>query len=170
MLADLRTRYQPDLGSQPVALPGVSGALVVETVMRSARDGGTVLIAPSSLATLLPSMRKFPADFIDGLVPVAGIGELLLAFIVGPAVPEHIRTLFGYVEWVRSHPASNSFGVPALGTAPHFVGNELARLADLSLHAVAYKGTLALAQDVQSGSVPAAVTMIPADPRTNVES
>ncbi len=160
ILTELRGDYEPDLGTRAIVVPGAAGMLALETIRRSPRDGATVLISPSSVLTMTPAVQGARADPADEVLPIAAIGTIPFGFIVGPAVPARIGTLSEYLAWVRTNPAANSYGVPGLGTAPHYVGTEMSRLADLSLRAVGYKGSLALAEDVANGSIPAGLTVV----------
>jgi len=160
LLSAIRANYQPDLGVQPVAMPGLAGGVAMETVAKSPPDGSTVLLAPSTMLSLAPLVWKKPVDPSDSLVPVAGLGQFALGFIVGPAVPAEVMTMSDYILWVRANPRSNSYGVPGLGTATHYVGAEISRLADAPLRVVGYKGVLGLMEDVATGSIPAVVAPV----------
>jgi tripartite-type tricarboxylate transporter receptor subunit TctC len=157
LLDELHSRYQPDLGSRPVIIPGGAGRVAIETVSRSDPDGATVLIAPSTMLSLVPIIMKPASDPADTLIPVAGIGELVLTFSVGPSVPAQVRTMADYVEWVRSNPRQNSYGVPGLGTATHYVGAEVSRLADVQLRVAGYRGSAAIIEDIATGKIPAGI-------------
>ncbi len=161
ILVGMQGRYRPDLGSRLVLMPGHSGALAAETVLRAPADGSTVLVAPSAFLTLLPATRTLADDPVDHLVPVAGLGESTVAFIVGPAVPATVRTMDDYIRWVQVNPVLSTYGVPGLGTAMHFVAREVAATAGISLKAVDYRGPPAVLDDVVSGAVPAAFTVMP---------
>jgi tripartite-type tricarboxylate transporter receptor subunit TctC len=160
ILTELRGRYEPDLGTKVIIVPGAAGMQALETVNRSPRDGATVLISPSTVLTLAPAVRGTRADPADQLVPIAGIGMVSFGFVVGPAVPARIGTMSEYFAWVRNNPAANVYGVPGLGMAPHYVGTEISRLADLPMRAVGYKGSMALTEDVANGTIPGGVTVV----------
>lgn len=161
LLDAIRADYRPDLGDKVVVMPGASGGLAIETVARAPLDGSTVLIAPSSVWTL-PSSEPRPVDPAEALLPVAAIGAAPFAFMVGPAVPATVRTMPDYLRWVRDHPARNGYGVPGLATNTQVIGAELSRRADVALRVTGYKGPLALFDDLVSGAIPAALTLIPA--------
>ena len=160
LLTEVHGHYEPDLGTKVIIVPGGAGSQALEMVNRSPRDGAIVLISPSTVLTMTPALRKSSIDAAGDLIPIAAIGSIPFGFIVGPGVPAHVRTMSDYFAWVRANPASNSYGVPGLGTAPHYVGSEMSRLADVPMRAVGYKGSLALAEDVANGSVPAGMTVV----------
>lgn len=161
ILTALQKEYRPDLGSKPVFLLGGSSALSVDTALKSPLDGSTALIAPSAFLTLLPEIRKLPDDPVRRLVPVAGIGETTIALIVGPKVPASIRTIAAYFEWMRDNPMMASYAVPGLGTAMNFIGHEVMQAAGITAKAVNYRGPQPMLEDVVSGAIPAAFTVVP---------
>lgn len=160
LLDTIRPGYRPDLGDKVTVLPGASGSLAIDAVARSPLDGSTVLISPSSVWTL-PSPEPHAIDPADALVPVAAIGAVPFAFMVGPAVPATVRTMPDYLRWVHDNPGRNGYGVPGLATDTRFIGTELSRRADVALRVIGYRGPLALFDDLVSGAVPAALTMMP---------
>jgi tripartite-type tricarboxylate transporter receptor subunit TctC len=161
LLTNLQSRYQPDLGTSPVLLPGGSGTVAIDALNKAAPDGATVLIIPSSFVTLVPIINKSARDERAGLLPVAGVGVLQQAFAVGPAVPVEVRTMSDYFHWLAAHPIANTYGVVALGSPTHFVGSELSRLADVPLRVAGYKGNAGLIKDIAGGGVPAGMVLLP---------
>lgn len=161
ILKALQQEYRPDLGSKPVMMLGGSAALSVDTALKSPRDGSTALIAPSAFLTLLPEVRKLADDPVRRLVPVAGIGESTVAFIVGPKVPIGIGTMSAYFDWARNNPMMANYAVPGLGTAMNFVGREITQTIGIALKAVNYRGPQPMFEDVASGAIPAAFTVVP---------
>ncbi len=155
VLKDLQGRYLPDLGTKVTYLPGNTSGVAIEAAHRSPADGSTALLAPSSMLTLVPYLRKLATvDPVTDLTPVAGIGEVTVVFAIGPTVPAGIKTLKDYARWVHDNPISGQFGVLGLGSASHFLGNILARWADAPLKAVAYKGMASLTDDLAFGNLP----------------
>lgn len=161
ILAGLQGRYQPDLGRKPVLLLGESGRLSVDAALRAPADGATALVAPSSFVALLPEVRRIADDPVSRIMPVAGIGESTIAFIVGPRVPRSVLTMADYFAWARNNPMMASYAVPGLGTSLHFVGREVMRSADMTLKEVNYRGLQPIFEDVVSGQIAAAFTIVP---------
>ena len=161
VLGQLRTRYEPDLGERLVVMPGNSSGEAIKAAHAAPSDGGTVLLSPSSVMTLLPHLRTLPGvDAVADFVPIAPIGEFTLAFIVGSAVPAHVTTMTGYLDWVRANPMRATYGIPGTGTGTHLAGAELSRLSGVTLRPAPYKSVAAQTSDVASGAQPAAVTSL----------
>lgn len=156
VLKDLQGRYLPDLGTKVTYMPGNTSGVAIEAAHRGPADGSTALLAPSSMLTLVPYLRKLATvDPVTDLVPVAGIGEVTVVFAVGPTVPADVKTLKDYARWVHDNPIGGQFGVLGLGSASHFLGTAVSRWADASLKAVAYKSMASLTDDLAFGSLPA---------------
>ena len=161
ILREMRPRYRPDLGERPVYVPGNGGASAMAAVANASADGSALLLASSSSMTLFPIMNKPPVDATRDLQAVAGIGDLCYTFIIGPLVPNDVRTVADYLRWAQRNPGEARYGIPGRGTSAHFVGLEVARLADVPLRSVGYQGVQPILQDVANGSMPAAVTLSP---------
>lgn len=160
IVAELHTRYRPDLGARPVFLPGNSGLVAMDAVIRAPSDGATALMSSSASMTLLPLVHKEAMDRVDQLQPIGGIGLFAYSFAVGPAVPLDVRTMKDYLSWTRVNPVLSTYGVLGRGTASHFMGTDIARAANMPLKSIAYKSLAALNDDVAKGNTPAGVTVV----------
>lgn len=139
---------------------GAGGRLGVDAVRRAPADGGTILQTPGSILTLYPHIFKsLPYDALRDLTPVSSVCTLDFALVVGPATPA--KTIAQYVDWCRANPRQATYGSPAAGASPHFVGLMFGQAAGLNLLHVGYKGAAPAVQDLIGGQIPAYFGVLP---------
>ena len=152
MLAD---HLQKSLG-RPVIVenrPGAGGRIALRAVKEAAPDGATLLFAPNGLFTVHPHVyANLGYDPLVDLLPITQVFTTDYALAVSGKLP--VRSLPELVAWLKANPDQASFGSPAAGAAPHFLGVQLGRLTKLDLRLVVYKGTLAGLPDLMTGRVP----------------
>lgn len=141
-------------------LPGAGGRQAHELVKGAAPDGRHLLYVSSSSLTLMPLVyRKLGYDLED-YAPVAPLYEFARSFTVGPAVPTEVKSLDDYAAWLEKNPNQGNYGVPALGSAAHMAGLLVGQAKRLSLRPVAYRGSASLIKDLQTGGLPAGLTIV----------
>jgi tripartite-type tricarboxylate transporter receptor subunit TctC len=86
------------------------------------------------------------------LLPVTQVVKSDLALVVSGKLP--VRSVPDLVAWLKANPDQATFGSPAPGSAVHFAGMELGRLAKIDLRHVPYKGTPAAVPDLITGRLP----------------
>ena len=133
---------------------GAGGQIAVETVKRSAPDGMSLLMTPSSVLTLYPHTKiKVPYDPIADLTQVARVASIDFGFAVHPSL--NVTSLHQYVEEAKKKRQLGNYGSPGAGLTPHFVGMMLARAAGLDMLHVPYRGTAAALADLVANQISA---------------
>lgn len=133
-------------------LPGASGIVSAEQVIRSRPDGYTVLFTSSSTLVNLPYvMKDVPFDAMGDLTPIgATIAPVEMLFVrAGIAA----KTLPDLIALAKAHPGDVSYGAAGYGSIMHLNGEQFGSLAGIQLMHVAYKSPLTALQDVASGNV-----------------
>jgi tripartite-type tricarboxylate transporter receptor subunit TctC len=136
---------------------GGAGRIGVLAVKNAAADGSTLLLTP--IAPMSVYQHVYPSldyDPIADFAAVSQLGTFDFGLAVGAKVPA--KTLNELIAWVKANPAQASFGSPAAGTLPHFLGVMFGRAAGLDLRHIAYKGSAATLTDVVAGHVPMMIT------------
>lgn len=140
---------------------GASGQIAVSAVKSAPADGMTILATPMPHMGIFPfSYRKLPYDPISDFAAVGMGAKFDLAFAVGPAVPASVKTFADFVAWVKATPGRGSFGSPAAGSTPHFVGAMAARTAGIDLTHIPYRGPTPAVNDMVGGQIAAACATI----------
>jgi tripartite-type tricarboxylate transporter receptor subunit TctC len=121
---------------------GAGGQIAVQAVRTMPADGTAILQTPMSMLGVYPHIyRKLPYDPVADLTPATLGATFDFGFAVGPAVPDSVRDLPGFLAWCKANPAKANFGSPAAGSVPHFIGVLLGRSAGVDLKHVPYRGT-----------------------------
>lgn len=153
----------PEHLGQPVMIDnrvGVGGRLACDALMAAKPDGLTWMIAPNATPTFqtLVFGSQLKWELFRDFAPVAALASYPLGMAVSTATAaSNVRE---FVQWVREHPQTASFGVPGLGGQNHFLGAQFAKATGIDLPATPYKGTPPLITDLVGGHVPAAVTLM----------
>ncbi len=141
--------------------PGASARLAVEYVKNAPPDGSVMLFTPDFPMTLYPwSFKSLNYDPVKNFIAAAAASKSMLTFVVGPAVPNDVKSLAGFVQWCKANPAQANFATTSAGGTPHFTGVMLAREAGVALTPVHYRGGAPAMEDLVGGHVPASVNPV----------
>ena len=110
---------------------------------------------------LYPSTyKKLSYDPLADFIPVISTVNYGFSLTAGPGLPSEVKTLSDYLKWAKSNPKLANYGVPAAGSALHFVGMMLAKESGVELTSVAYRGGAPLLQDVLGGQIPLSINVL----------
>lgn len=155
----LRGRYAPAVIVENK--PGGAARVAVDYIKNAEPDGSEILVTPDFPLTVYPhSFRTLSYDPLRDLTPVAPISQSPLTFVIGPAVPDQVRSVPDFVAWCKANPDRAVFATTAAGSTTHFVGVMLANAAGIRLGPVHYRGGAPALQDLFGGHVPASVNPI----------
>jgi tripartite-type tricarboxylate transporter receptor subunit TctC len=141
---------------------GASGQLAVLATKAAPADGGTVLVSPIMVLSVVPhTFSKVGYDPFADVVPVGNCVTTDFALAVGPAVPESVKTVPQFLEWCKANPGKASFGTGATGTKIHFSGIRLSQLAGVPLTHVGYANGGGALTDMAGGTLPAYIGTVP---------
>lgn len=132
---------------------GASGNDATRLVVRTAPDGGTLLLcAPVNAinATLFPDLDF---DFRRDIVPVAGIARVPLIVEVHPSVP--VRSIPDLIAHARANPGQLRVAYAGRGTPQHVAIELFQHMAGVRLSLVAYPGSAAALDDLLQGAADA---------------
>jgi tripartite-type tricarboxylate transporter receptor subunit TctC len=135
---------------------GAGGQIAVTALRDSPANGSVMLLTPSSMLSLYPYVyRALPYKPMEDVRPVSLTCFFDHALGVGPAVPENVRNVRDFLNWAKANPDRANYGSPGAGSAPHMIGNLLARESGVDLRHVAYRGSAPGIQDLLGGQISA---------------
>lgn len=132
---------------------GAGGRIAIGALKDAAPDGLTLLLSPASMFTIYPHVYRRLAYSPSDVMPVTSVCNYTCAFGVGPMVPASVTSLAQYVEWAKANPKLSSYGSPAAGAMPHFLGNQFEHAAGITLTHVPYRGAAPGLQELIGGQI-----------------
>jgi tripartite-type tricarboxylate transporter receptor subunit TctC len=158
VLANKLTEY---LGQQVVVdnRAGAGTTIGIDSVAKSAPDGYTVLVTPSTLALNLWMYAKLPYDAIRDLAPLTQIAAVPNALVVHPSLPA--RSVADLIALAQKQPGAINVGSAGIGTSPHLSLELFTHLAKIKMVHVPYKGSGVATIANLSGEVSAQIPSLP---------
>ena len=121
--------------------PGAGGQVGVLTVKSAPADGAHLLYTPASMITIYPHSYSKLQYAQSDVAPITSGHATDHAFVVGPAVPESVKDIKGFVAWAKANPGAATIGNPGAGSMPHLLAGRLASLAGFQITNVPFPGS-----------------------------
>lgn len=130
--------------------PGANGTIAADFVAKARPDGYTLVVGTGTTHTQAPWMMKsFPYDPIKDFEPVAGIGGVPLAILVGKDSP--IKSMDDLRKTVSANPGKFAYGTAfGMGTV---CGENIRRGYGIDLVQVPYKSSPQALTDLMGGQI-----------------
>src|SRR5215467_13248826 len=142
ILIRLMGQWLSDRLGQPFIIenrPGAAGNVATEQVVRAAPDGYTVLLAVPANAINASLYDKLNFNFIDDIVPVAGIARSAFVMAVTPSVPA--KTVPEFIAYAKANPGKINMASFGTGTLSHVSGELFMMRASVDMLHVPYRGS-----------------------------
>ena len=157
LIARLAADKMKDSLGVPVVVenkPGAGGQIAADQLKLAAPDGRTLMAAPIAVTVIAPlTYRHIAYNPARDFAPVSQAVNFQLALTVGAGTPA--KNLQEYIAWLKADMRRSSFGIPAVGSLPHFFGVQFGRAIGVEMSHVPYKGGAPLLNDIVGGAVPA---------------
>ena len=144
---------------QPVVVdnkPGAGGALGLTAVSRAPADGYTIGLGATGAIAVNPHLPDAPPlNPQRELYPLGKLADIPLVVVASSS--GGYANLQAFLGDAKSKPGKISYATPGQYTSQHLSGELLAKMADVSLSAVPYRGSGPAVTDLLGGVVPAAV-------------
>jgi len=138
---------------QPVIVdnrPGAGTNIATKSLIDSAPDGHTLMLAANALAANVSLFQPAPYA-LDRITPIALVGRVPVVLAASAQSPVHsIKTL---IAQSKAKPASIDYGTPGNGSTPHLAIELFERAAGIRLTHVPYKGGAPAMNDVIGGHI-----------------
>jgi tripartite-type tricarboxylate transporter receptor subunit TctC len=142
--------------------PGAAGRIAVDVAMQSPADGTSLLLCPAGVLTINPhTYKKSNYDPFKDFAALSLAALIDFGFAVGPGVPAAVTNIAEFAAWARKQGTGQvTFGSPAAGAPPHFIGDVMSRHLNLGLTHVPYRGGGPALTDLMGGQIHAAVMTV----------
>jgi tripartite-type tricarboxylate transporter receptor subunit TctC len=133
--------------------PGAGTQIGATAVAKSASDGYTLLVAPSTtMAVNVTLYKKLSYDPAKDFAPLALMAHVPFVLVVNPSLP--VQTVADLIKLAREKPNELSFASGGVGAAHHLCGALLKSMTGIKMAHVPYKGSVPALNDVVAGHVP----------------
>ena len=138
--------------------PGAGGRIAADIARQAPTDGLTLLLNPAGMLVINPHIyKKLNYEPFKDFTPLSLAAIVDFGFGVGPGVPAQVQTLADFAAWAKANPGRISYGSPAAGSPPHFVGDALNRSLGLGMAHIPYRGGAPALTDLVGGRLDALV-------------
>jgi len=134
--------------------PGAGGQIALNLLKTSPADGSVLAMTPFSMISLYPHIFKnLQYKPFEDFQPVGTSSMIHHGLAVGPMVPATVKTVKDFMAWAKANPAQASYGSPAAGSTPHFIGALLGLNTNTDMKHVPYRGSVPGVTDVVGGQI-----------------
>src|SRR5262245_1883004 len=130
---------------------GASGTIGAGVVAKSAPDGHSLILVPSTHGTARALYASLPYEESD-FVAIGLIASTPYVFVVHPDFPA--KSFPELIKLLKAIPGKYNYASTSPGTAQHLGGELVKKKAGVDMVHIAYKGTGAVMPDLLSGRVP----------------
>ncbi|MDB5965253.1 MAG: hypothetical protein JWQ72_1753 [Polaromonas sp.] len=151
-------KLKDELGTSVVVdnRTGAGGQIAAEYVKGQPGDGLTILLGTSHMMVMAPlTSRSVRYQAARDFKPVARIASFYESIAVPASAPGN--SVAQWLDSAKKDPRLASYGVPAPGSLPQFIGYQLGMVSQTTLVAVPYRGAAPATQDLVGGQLAAGV-------------
>ncbi len=131
--------------------PGDDGATGVESVIRAAPDGYTLLLGSSAMSTAAIMHKSLPYDALHDLQPVAMFGGQPSMLLAAPK--KGYSSVDALVAAAKANPGKLKFASVGIGSASYLAGERFRLVAGLNVQSVVYPEPVEALDDLTAGRV-----------------
>jgi tripartite-type tricarboxylate transporter receptor subunit TctC len=162
-------RLSEVIGQQVIVenIGGAGGTIGVNTVVRAAPDGYTLLY--HSVTGVVSSVvgKDLPYDWLKDLVPVSLVTRFAPVLIINPSLPA--KDLKEFIALAKANPGKFSYGSSGAGTAIHLASELFKATAGVDIVHVPYRGNAGVMPDLLAGRIQMLIDGVPAQQK-NIEA
>lgn len=139
--------------------PGAAGRIAAELFKNMLPDGDTVMVAPIVVPVLAPlTFAKLNYNPATDFAPIAHLASFHFGFAVPADAP--YKSVSEFIAWIKANPAKANFGMPGVGSLPHFFGLMIGREAGVDMVPVPFQGGAPLITALAGGQVASGIDVL----------
>lgn len=131
--------------------PGAGANVATQSVVRSPKDGYTLLVATSSSTIRGPQSANFNFDFGADLAPIALISNVPFVLTAYPGLG--VKTVKEFIALAKAKPDGLTFGGTQVGTTGHLAAQLFNQRAGTNLVIAPYPSTAQATTDLMTGRI-----------------
>ena len=135
--------------------PGAGATIGSEVAAYAPPDGHTLLLASQTNAIAASLYSKLNFNPVDDFVPITLLGREPGVLVVHPSFPA--RTVPELIAYVQERPGQVNYARSGNGSGPHLFMAMFARMADLKMVHLPYRGSGQATTDLLAGTVPMSI-------------
>ena len=139
--------------------PGAGSNIAVESVVRAAPDGYTLLHVTSTNVFNATLFEKLNFDLIRDIAPVASFLRNPGVMVVNPSFPA--KSVPEFIAYAKANPGKINMASGGPGSIPHIYGELFKAMAGVDLTPVHYRGIGPAIPDLISGQVQVMFDLLP---------
>jgi tripartite-type tricarboxylate transporter receptor subunit TctC len=139
--------------------PGAGSNVAAQSVVRSPKDGYTLLIATSSSTIRSAGQASFSFDFSADLAPIAPIANVPFVLTANPGLG--VKSVGEFVALAKARPETVTLGATAVGTTAYLASQLLNQQAGLNLVIAPYPSSAQATTDLITGRISAMFASVP---------
>jgi tripartite-type tricarboxylate transporter receptor subunit TctC len=154
LLARLMGQYLAQKLGQQVLIENKAGGgnnIGTDFAAKSAPDGYTIFLVNPANAINATLYKTLPFNFLNDMVPVAGIVRVPNVMTVTKNFPA--RTVAEFIEYAKKNPDKVNMASSGAGTSVHLSGELFKVMAGISMKHIPYKGAGPAITDLIGGQV-----------------
>ncbi len=144
---------QKSLGQPIIVEPRLGGAgrIAADAVAKAPPDGHTLLLITGGHVTTGAASKSLPYDTVESFAWISMASEFPFMLVVRADSP--FQTLASVIAAARAKPQTVTFGSSGTGATLHLVGELLARMANVEIVHVPYKGESQAMTGILAGDI-----------------
>lgn len=140
--------------------PGAGGVLGLQTLARSAPDGGTLSVVSNNVVIFPSVLKSLPFDMPGDFTPIAVVGFTPMVLVVNPAKVSATNSR-DFIALLKGKPGALNFASGGNGTILHLATELFLDAAGASARHIPYKGVGPMVTDLLGGQVDFATVALP---------
>ncbi len=135
---------------------GADGRIGIQSVKAAAPDGDTLLLTTGPTMWLMALVHKAPGyDPFKDFEPVSHLAAF--EFCIAVANTTGLTSVKALADWARANPDKATYGLPGVGTIPHFTGVAFSMLIGVDMRRLPYRGGALAMNDLVAGQIPISI-------------